>query len=165
MYYFKLINYLLNLIGLLSLFLKKYNRGLWDRHAVCVCAFQSRPPRTTKQSATTEAFSNAFLSMRSLYWIKLKICCYFFSELLLFKIRKVNRDYGRRDPPRWPRGTLYPQKLTLTSPTSGNSSVGIVRSRNKAMELVSYFWKHVCVNKPQGTYVVLAAQKLFPAHT
>jgi hypothetical protein len=23
----------------------------------------------------------------------------------------ANREYGRRDPPRWPRGTLYPQKI------------------------------------------------------
>jgi hypothetical protein len=40
-----------------------------------------------------------------------------------------NREYGRRDPSRWPRDTLYPQKLTVTSPTSGGRSVGIVRSR------------------------------------
>ena len=37
---------------------------------------------------------------------------------------------------------LYPQKLALTSPTGGGRSVGIVRSRTKAMEvsfsLVSY---------------------------
>jgi hypothetical protein len=26
-----------------------------------------------------------------------------------------NREYGRRDPSRWPRGTLYPQNLALTS--------------------------------------------------
>jgi hypothetical protein len=31
---------------------------------------------------------------------------------------------------------LYPQKLTLTSPTRGGRSVGIVRSRTKATELV-----------------------------
>jgi hypothetical protein len=37
-----------------------------------------------------------------------------------------NRDYGRGDPLRWPRDTLYPQKLALTSPTSGGHSVGIV---------------------------------------
>jgi hypothetical protein len=30
-----------------------------------------------------------------------------------------NRDYSHRDPPRWPRGTFYPQKLPLTSLTSG----------------------------------------------
>jgi hypothetical protein len=38
---------------------------------------------------------------------------------------------GRRDPLRWPRDTLYPQKLALTSPTSGGGSVGIVRLRTK----------------------------------
>jgi hypothetical protein len=38
------------------------------------------------------------------------------------------REYGLRDPSRWPRGILYPHKLALTSPTSGGLSVGIVRS-------------------------------------
>ena len=33
---------------------------------------------------------------------------------------------------------LYPQKLALTSPIGGGRSVGIVRSRTKATELVSY---------------------------
>jgi hypothetical protein len=47
------------------------------------------------------------------------------------------REYGLGDPLRWPRDTLYPQKLALTSPTSGGRSVGIVRFRTKAMELVS----------------------------
>jgi len=32
---------------------------------------------------------------------------------------------------------LYPQKLALTSPTGGGCSVGIVRLRTKATELVS----------------------------
>jgi hypothetical protein len=45
-----------------------------------------------------------------------------------------NREYGRRDPSRWPRDTFYPQTLALTSPTSGGCSVGIVRSRTKATE-------------------------------
>jgi hypothetical protein len=35
------------------------------------------------------------------------------------------RQYGRRDPSCWPRGTLYPEKLALTSPTSGCRWVGI----------------------------------------
>jgi hypothetical protein len=34
---------------------------------------------------------------------------------------------------------LYPQKLAITSPTSGGRSVGIVRTRTKATELVCYF--------------------------
>jgi hypothetical protein len=45
-----------------------------------------------------------------------------------------SREYGRTDPLRWPRDALYPQKLTLTSPTRGGSSVGIVRSRTQATE-------------------------------
>jgi len=32
---------------------------------------------------------------------------------------------------------LYPQKLALTSPTGGGRSVGMVRPRTKATELVS----------------------------
>jgi hypothetical protein len=44
------------------------------------------------------------------------------------------REYGRRDPSRWPRGTLYPQKLALTSPTSGGRSLGIVRLQTKTTE-------------------------------
>jgi hypothetical protein len=43
------------------------------------------------------------------------------------------REYRRRDPSRWPRGTLYSQKLPLTSPTSGCRSVGIVRLRTQAI--------------------------------
>jgi hypothetical protein len=42
-----------------------------------------------------------------------------------------NRINERGDPLRWPRDTLYPQKLALTSPTSGGRSVGIVRLRTK----------------------------------
>jgi hypothetical protein len=34
-----------------------------------------------------------------------------------------NREYGHRDPSRWPRSTLCPQKLAITSPISGGSSV------------------------------------------
>jgi hypothetical protein len=45
-----------------------------------------------------------------------------------------NREYGRMDPSRWPRGTLYPQKLELTSPRSGGRPVCIVRSRTQATE-------------------------------
>jgi hypothetical protein len=47
-----------------------------------------------------------------------------------------NRECGRRVPSRWLRGTLYPQKLAITSPTSGFRSVGIVRSRTQTMEFV-----------------------------
>jgi hypothetical protein len=45
-----------------------------------------------------------------------------------------SREYGHGDALCWPHNTLYPQKLALTSPTSGDHSVGIVRLRTKAME-------------------------------
>jgi hypothetical protein len=41
---------------------------------------------------------------------------------------------GHGDPLRWPRDTLSPQKLKLTSPTSDGRSVGIVRLRTTATE-------------------------------
>jgi hypothetical protein len=50
-----------------------------------------------------------------------------------------NREYGRRDLSRWPRGTFYPHKLAITSPTSGGLSVGIVRSRTQTMEFFLFF--------------------------
>jgi hypothetical protein len=46
-----------------------------------------------------------------------------------------NREYGRMDLSRWPRGPLYPQKFALTSPASSDRSVGIVRLRTQATEL------------------------------
>jgi hypothetical protein len=49
------------------------------------------------------------------------------------------REYGRRDPSRWPRDTLYPQKLALASPTSGGRSAGIVRSWTQATEFSLVF--------------------------
>jgi hypothetical protein len=45
-----------------------------------------------------------------------------------------NRVYSCRDPSLRQRGTLYPQNLALTSPTSGGLSVGIVRSGTQATE-------------------------------
>jgi hypothetical protein len=42
-----------------------------------------------------------------------------------------NRINDRRGPLRWPRDTLYPQNLALTSPTSGGRSADIVRLRTK----------------------------------
>jgi hypothetical protein len=66
----------------------------------------------------------------------------------LLKRKKISgsglesREYGRRDPSRWPRGT-YPQKLALTSPTSGGRSVGIVRPRTQTTEFGFFLVKRV----------------------
>jgi hypothetical protein len=46
-----------------------------------------------------------------------------------------SREYSRRDPSRWPRGTLYQQKFSLTLPASCRRSVGIVRSRTRATKI------------------------------
>jgi hypothetical protein len=62
---------------------------------------------------------------------------------------KKTETNDREDPLRWPRDTLYPQKLALTSPTSGRRSVDIVRSRTKAKECVcfteywKFYWSHL----------------------
>jgi hypothetical protein len=45
-----------------------------------------------------------------------------------------NWDHGHRDPSRWPRGTLYTQKLALTSLTSSGHSAGIIHSQTQATE-------------------------------
>jgi hypothetical protein len=49
-----------------------------------------------------------------------------------------NREYGHRDPLRWPRDTLYAQKLALTSLISSSHSVSTVRSWTEATEFVYY---------------------------
>jgi hypothetical protein len=64
-----------------------------------------------------------------------------------------SREYGRRDPSRWPRGTLYQQKLVLTSPTSGGRSVGIVRSRTRVTEFsfIKFLYFHIFIIKNNKT--------------
>jgi hypothetical protein len=57
-----------------------------------------------------------------------------------------NREYGRRDQSRWARATLHPQKLALTSPTSGGRSVGVVRSRTQATALFVLLIRSIAEN-------------------
>jgi hypothetical protein len=59
-----------------------------------------------------------------------------------------SQQYGRSDPSHWPRGTVYPKKLVLISPTSGRRSVGILRSRTRATEFVWYtVWRMSSINR------------------
>jgi hypothetical protein len=51
-----------------------------------------------------------------------------------------NQINGRSDPLRWPRDTLYQQKLAVASPTSGGRSVGIVRLRTKNHGVICNWW-------------------------
>jgi hypothetical protein len=55
------------------------------------------------------------------------------------------REYDHRHPSRWPRGTLYPQKLALTSPTSGGRSVVIVCSRTQNTEFSFFSFFNVSI--------------------
>jgi hypothetical protein len=48
-----------------------------------------------------------------------------------------SREYGRRDASRWPRGTIYPQKLALSSLTRGGHSACIVPLQTQNMEFLS----------------------------
>jgi hypothetical protein len=61
------------------------------------------------------------------------------------------RKYGHRDPLCWPRDTLYPQKLALTSLTSGSRAVGIVRSRTEATELLVIITDSVVTSRKFNT--------------
>jgi hypothetical protein len=54
------------------------------------------------------------------------------------------REYGRRNPSRWPRGTLYQQNLALASPTRGGCLVGIIFSRTPATGF-SFSFIHTCI--------------------
>jgi hypothetical protein len=59
------------------------------------------------------------------------ICSNVIASLFILEFREIN---DRGNPLRWSRDTRYPQKLALTSPTTGGRSVGIVRSRTKGTE-------------------------------
>jgi hypothetical protein len=52
-------------------------------------------------------------------------------------------ECGRRDPSLWPCGSLYPQTLPLTSPTSGGCLVGIVRSWTQTTEFVCFVYLYI----------------------
>jgi hypothetical protein len=49
-----------------------------------------------------------------------------------------SQEYGCRDMSCWPHDTLYPQKLEISSQTSGSRSIGIVHSVTQAMKFLVY---------------------------
>jgi hypothetical protein len=79
-------------------------------------------------------------------WTGTAFAFFLFTIYLHYMLRSRKEINGRGDPLRWPRDTpLYPQKLALTSPTGGGRSVGIVRSRTKAMEFSFYMLHYYLV--------------------
>jgi hypothetical protein len=61
---------------------------------------------------------------------------YLEEKVAIWTIEQKILSYCLRDPLRWPRDTLYPQRLALTSLTIGGRLVGRVLSRTKATELL-----------------------------
>jgi hypothetical protein len=71
-----------------------------------------------------------------------------------------SRKCGRSDPSRWPPGNLYPQKLALTSQTSGGRWVGLLLSRTQATEF-SLFVPYQYLRRP---YINKAILRWHPRH-
>jgi hypothetical protein len=77
------------------------------------------------------------------------LVCYTVTFSYINVTLKTCFDFRSRNPRIWPEGSItlttwypLPQKLALTSPTSGDRSVGIVRSRTQATEFV-YYWVYL----------------------
>jgi hypothetical protein len=49
------------------------------------------------------------------------------------------RKYGRKDPSRWPRGTVYPQTLALTLLPSLGPAIGVVHSMAQPTQFSVFF--------------------------
>jgi hypothetical protein len=122
---------------------------LWGTNWMYICYVEeSRPPlRSSGQSSWLQIQRSEFDSRRyQIFWEVVGLergrgPPSFVSTIEELLGRKSSgsglemREYGRRDPSRWTRDTpSNPQKLALTSPTSGGRSVGIVRSRTQATE-------------------------------
>jgi hypothetical protein len=79
---------------------------------------------------------------------------------------------GRGNSLRSPRNTLYPQKMALTSSTSGDHSVGIVRLRTKASEFSLVFSRlrglllvGYCNHEYRGSMLLQNVSKLLSEYT
>jgi hypothetical protein len=122
---------------------------LWGTNWIYICYVEeSRPPLwSSGQNSWLEIQRSGFYSWRyQMFWevVALEQGPLRLVSIIVELLGRIgsscgleNRDYGRRDPSRWSRGTLYPQKLALASRTRGGLSVGIVRSRTQATEFFS----------------------------
>jgi hypothetical protein len=108
---------------------------LWGTNWIYICYVEesSRPPLwSSGQSSWLQIHRSGFDSRRyQIFWEVVGLergplsLVSTIKELLERKSSSSclgNRDYGRRDPQRWPRDNLYPQKLALTLPTCGRYS-------------------------------------------
>jgi hypothetical protein len=122
---------------------------LWGTNWIYICYVEEgRPPLwSSGQSSWLQIQRSGFYSWRyQILWEEVglergSLSLVSTTEELLGSKRSgsglESREYGRRDPSRWAHNSPYPQKLALTSPTSGARSVSIVRSRTQATELMT----------------------------
>jgi hypothetical protein len=83
--------------------------------------------KQTQQHSLIYEYTTGFQTRKSIYLMKLIYSYY------IWKKTEIN---GPGDSLCWPRDTLYPLKLALTSLKNGGRSVGIVRLRTKTTELL-----------------------------
>jgi hypothetical protein len=100
---------------------------------VRVPVYRSRGPGSISCAARFSEKQWVWKGVHSASWVRLRS---YLKERVAASVKKteITAVGIRRTDHATP---LYPQKLALTSPTSGGRSVGIVRSRTKATELVT----------------------------
>jgi hypothetical protein len=95
---------------------------------VRVSGYTSKGPGFDSQSY--QIFWEVWNGVHSASWGQLRS---YLNEKVAAPVQKTEIN-GRGNSLRWPRNTLYLQKLALTSPTSGGRLFNIVRLRTKATE-------------------------------
>jgi hypothetical protein len=96
--------------------------------------FSSVPPIKCRGSSLNQAMTGNFTPR---FQTIIQQIMLLFDAINLKPVLKTEIN-GSRDPLRWPRDTLYPQKLTLALLTSGGGSVGIVRLRTTSHGVFFY---------------------------
>jgi hypothetical protein len=99
---------------------------------VRVPGYRSRGPSSIPGATRFSEKQRVWNGVHSASWVQLRS---YLKEKVAAPVLKTENT-AVRDPSRRPYGTLNPQKLALTSSTSGCGWVGIVRSRTQATEFV-----------------------------
>jgi hypothetical protein len=130
---------------------------LWDTNWSICYVEESRPPLwSSRQSSWLQIQRSGFDSrLYQIFWeVGLErgplSLVSTIEELLERKISGSgleSREYGCRDPSLWTRGSLYPQKLAVTSPTICGRSVGIFCSRTQATEVFLICSRYLLVRR------------------
>jgi hypothetical protein len=123
---------------------------LWGMNWIYICYVEeSRPPLWSGgQRSWLQIQSSGFDSQRyQIFWevVSMERCSLSLVSTIEDLLERKSsgsgleiREFGRRVPSRLPCGAFYPQKLALTSPTSGHHSVYIACSQTQATE---FFWE------------------------